>query len=122
MQYKILVVDDEPDVVQLLSARLSSGGYNVLKAYNGKNALAIAKKESPDLIILDIMMPELDGSKTAAILKEDPATKNIPVIFLTCLFTKDDETRGSMRGGTYFVAKPYDGDQLLNVISENIRR
>ena len=122
MQNTVLVVDDEMDVVQLLSGRLESDGYKVLKAYNGKMALDIARRENPDLIVLDILMPEMDGAKTAAILKEDPDTKGIPIIVLTCLFTKEDEKEGSMRNGTYFVAKPYDGEQLLKVIRKNIRK
>lgn len=122
MQKKVLIVDDEQDIVKLLSMRLVNSGYSVLKAYNGKDAIKIAKMENPDLIILDILMPVQDGSITASMLKEDPETKNIPIIFLTCLFTKEDEEKGAMPGGTYFVAKPYDGDQLVKVIKENIRQ
>ena len=121
MQKSILVVDDEPALVQMLSIRLANNGYKVLKAYNGKEALNIAREERPDLIILDILMPELDGSKTASLLKESPETKDIPIVFLTCLFTKEDEKESNIRGNTYFVAKPYDADQLLKVIRENIR-
>lgn len=121
MERKILIVDDEHDIVQFLGLRLTNSGYKVLKAYNGVEAIKIAKKELPDLIILDILMPELDGSKTASLLKEYPETKDIPVLFLTCLFTKEEEKQGSVRGGVYFVAKPYDGDQLLRVIKENLR-
>ncbi|MDO8535709.1 MAG: response regulator [Candidatus Omnitrophota bacterium] len=121
MGKKVLIVDDEPATVQFLALRLTNSGYEVLKAYNGVEAVKIAKKEQLDLIILDILMPEMDGTKTAAILKESPETKNIPIIFLTCLFTKEDEKQGNKRGGEFFVAKPYDGDQLLKVIKENIK-
>jgi len=121
MEKKILIVDDEPEIVQFLGLRLTNSGYKVLKAYNGAEALKIAKKELPDLIILDILMPGIDGSKTASLLKEDPKTRDIPVIFLTCLFTKEDEKKGNVRGNLYFVAKPYDGEQLLRVIKENLR-
>ena len=121
MEKKILIVDDEPDAVQFLGLRLANSGYKVLKAYSGAEAIKIAKKELPDLIILDILMPGLDGSKTAGLLKECPETKDIPVIFLTCLFTKEDEKQSNVRGNMYFVAKPYDGDQLLKVIKENLR-
>lgn len=121
MKKTVLVVDDEKEIVQLLSMRLVNNGYDVLKAYNGREALNIAKKEKPDLIVLDILMPEMDGSKVASLLKEDPDTEDIPVIFLTCLFTKNDEKEGNVRGGTYFIAKPYDGEQLLKLIKENVR-
>jgi len=122
MQNTILLVDDEPDVVKLLSVRLVDNGYKVLKARSGKEALGIAKSKNPDLIILDVMMPGLDGSKTASLLKEDPKTKDIPIIFLTCLFTKEDEKKGNTEGGAFLVAKPYDGEQLLRIIKERIRR
>jgi len=121
MEKKILIVDDEPEIAQFLGLRLTNSGYKVLKAYNGTEAIKIAKKELPDLIVLDILMPEIDGSKTASLLKEYPETKDIPVIFLTCLFTKEEEKKGNVRGGVYFVAKPYDADQLLSVIKENLR-
>jgi DNA-binding response OmpR family regulator len=121
MEKKILVVDDEPEIVQFLGLRLMNSGYKVLRAYDGAEAIKIAKKELPDLIILDILMPEIDGSKTASLLKECPETKDIPVIFLTCLFSKEEEKDGNVRGGVYFVAKPYDGDHLLGVIKESLR-
>jgi len=121
MEKKILIVDDEPEIVRLLGLRLMNSGYRVLKAYDGAEAVKVAKKELPDLIMLDILMPEIDGSKTASLLKEDPKTKDIPIIFLTCLFTKEDEKKGHLRGNMYFVAKPYDGDQLLGIIKENLR-
>ena len=122
MKNKILVVDDEPDVNELLSVRLRNNGYEVFKARNGKEAIVIAVRENPDLILLDILMPELDGAATAALLRENPVTKAIPIVFITCLFTKEDEAKGSIRGGTYFVAKPYDADELLKVVKENIRK
>lgn len=122
MQRKILIVDDEPDVLKLLEKRLSKAGYTVLKAQNAKDAVSLAKKELPNLIMLDIVMPETDGSKTAEILRNDPVTGNIPVIFLTCLFTKEEEKEGHDRGGRYFVAKPYNPDELLQIIAKNIQR
>lgn len=121
MEKKVLIVDDEPEIVQFLGLRLANSGYKVLKAYNGIEAIKIAKRELPDLIVLDILMPGMDGSKAASILKESAETKDIPIIFLTCLFTKEEEKQSNMRGGVYFVAKPYDSDQLLNVIKENLR-
>jgi CheY-like chemotaxis protein len=120
MEKKILIVDDEPDIVHFLGLRLVQNGYDVLKAYNGPEAIKIAKQELPDLIILDVMMPGMDGTAAAAILREDPATKDIPVIFLTCLFTKEDEKQSVSRGNV-FVAKPYDVNELLKVVKENIR-
>ena len=121
MPKKIMVVDDEPDAVEVLSIRLSDNGYDVIKAYNGNEALRLARSERPDLILMDILMPGLDGAKVAEMLKDMPETKNIPVIFVTCLFTKKEEKSEPVRGGTFFIAKPYDPSQLLNVIREYTR-
>ncbi len=117
---KILVVDDEPDAVRMMEVRLLHEGYEVLKAYNGAEAVKIARKERPDLILLDIMMPVMNGAKTAEILKGMPETKNIPVIFITCLFAKEDAMQETVRSGTLFVAKPYDSEELSRIIRESV--
>jgi len=121
MRKKILIVDDEPDILMLLERRLSQEGYSVIKAQNAKEAIAAARKELPNLILLDIVMPGMDGAKAAEILRNDPLTKDIPVIFVTCLFTKEEEKKGHARAGRYFVAKPYDPEELLRIIAKNIR-
>ena len=77
---KILAVDDEAEVLLLLKKRLESANFQVITASNGASAIELAKKENPDLIILDILMPELDGSETAAMLHNDPKTKDIPIL------------------------------------------
>ena len=119
---KILVVDDEKDTLALLEKRLTVAGYVVIKADNGKDAISLAKTSKPDLILLDIMMPIMDGGEVAAILKNDPATKDIPVIFLTCLFTKTDEAQeGHTSGGNFFIAKPYNPQELLGEIKQQLR-
>ncbi|MFH1691718.1 MAG: response regulator [Candidatus Omnitrophota bacterium] len=119
MQKKVvLAVDDEKDVLELLSRRLIAAGYEVLTITNGKDAIEIAKRDKPHLIILDILMPEMDGSQVAAILHEDPATKDIPILFLTCLYTKKEErVSGHEVGHNFFVAKPYDPKELLDEIA-----
>lgn len=120
MQKKvILAVDDEEDVLELLLRRLTAAGYDVKITTSGKAAIELAKTEKPDLIILDILMPEMDGSQVAAILHEDPMTKNIPVMFLTCLYTKKEERVGGHEvGHNFFVAKPYDPVALLQEIAK----
>lgn len=120
MPKKILVVDDEPDAVRMMELRLLHEGYEVLKAYDGAQAVKMARKERPDLILLDILMPVMDGAKVAETLRELPETKNIPVIFVTCLFTKEDAMQETVRGGTLFVAKPYDAEDLTRIVRENI--
>lgn len=116
---KILIVDDEPDILAILSKRLSQEGYAVIKADNGKDALKLARSEQPSLIVLDIVMPDMSGAEVAEKLKGDSYTKDIPVMFLTCLFTKRDETeRGHAVGQNFFVAKPYDPEELLREIKK----
>ncbi|MBU1894456.1 MAG: response regulator, partial [Candidatus Omnitrophica bacterium] len=99
--------------------KLSSAQYDVLTADNGLAAVTIAKVKKPDLIILDILMPGMDGAETAEQLKNDPRTKDIPIIFLTCLVTKAEEEK-HIKGGRYFMAKPYASDELLEVIAKHL--
>jgi len=119
---KILIVDDEPDVLLLLGERLAKAGYDVVKASGGQKAIESAHKESPDLIILDIAMPGMDGSEVANTLRAHPGTREIPIIFLTCLFTKQEEKAcGHVLGQNFFIAKPYDVTELLSEIKARIR-
>ena len=113
---KILIVDDEENILIMLESRLTHAGYAVSKATNGREAIDIAKKELPDLIISDIMMPELDGGDMSNILKNDPLTKGIPIIFLTGLLKKEEESARKVVQGRYFMAKPFDADALLKAI------
>lgn len=117
---KILVVDDETDVLKVIDKRLSGAGYSVLKALCGRDAIDIAKRERPDLILLDILMPGMDGGEVAAALRSEPLTKDIPVVFLTCLVRKGEEESVGEGAGKYFVAKPYDPDELLREIDRLI--
>ena len=117
---KLLVVDDEPDAVLILARTLSARGYEVTTAESGLQAINLAKAEKPDLILLDILMPDMDGTQVAAALQEDETTKNIPVIFLTCLVTKKTQEIGLRyhdAGRYVFMSKPYDLDSLLREIN-----
>jgi len=110
----ILVVDDEKDVLFMLEKRLTARGYSVITATNGTNAIALAKSQHPDLIILDILMPGMDGGQVAAQLQTHPLTRSIPVIFLTALLTKTEEHQNNHiinRNITF--AKPIDTEELL---------
>ncbi len=119
---KILIVDDEPDVLILLGERLNKAGYEVIKAPSGREAIELAAKKLPNLVILDIAMPVMDGSEVASILRSDPKTKDIPILFLTCLFTKHEEkVCGHLLGQNFFVAKPYDVTELLTEIDKRLR-
>ena len=87
----ILIVDDEQDVLSVLKAGLTSKGYSIITAIDGEHALTLARSKQPDLIILDVMMPGMDGPEVAIKLKDSLKTKDIPVIFLTSLYTKATE-------------------------------
>jgi CheY-like chemotaxis protein len=112
---KVLIVDDEKDTLLMLGKRLTAGGYSVITATNGKDAIALAKSQHPDIIILDILMPEMDGGEVVAELKEHPSTRSIPVILLTAILSKAEEEKyGSVVGGNITLAKPLDAEKLLD--------
>jgi len=113
---KILVVDDEEEVLIYLSNILKRSDYNVLTASNGKDAVDLAKKGTPDLIILDILLPDMDGGDVAASLERNPSTANIPIIFLTGIITKKEEIDGLKSGRHLVLAKPASTDELFKTI------
>jgi CheY-like chemotaxis protein len=116
---KVLIVDDEIDILQMLGKRLTASGYSAIKATNGKDAIALAKSQHPDIIILDIIMPGMDGGQVAAELKEHPSTRNIPVILLTAILSKAEEEKyDSMVGGHITLAKPLDAEKLLDQMNK----
>ena len=122
---KILIVDDEARIRELLHLRLSSQGYQVIEAANGEEGIEQAIEHTPDLILMDVMMPKMDGAEAARILQENPLTKNIPVIFLTAMITKEEETgqvSGSQAntGKHRFISKPFDTQNLLMEIQKAI--
>lgn len=121
MSKKVLIVDDEEDVLEVLNKRLTAEGYTVIQSSNGIDAITQARREKPDLILLDVMMPGMDGSKVAQVLRDDPLTKEIPIMFLTCLVTPDEEKHGLKEvAGNFFIAKPYDPLGLLSEIRKHI--
>jgi two-component system alkaline phosphatase synthesis response regulator PhoP len=114
-QKKILIVDDDPVTLKMLEKILISAGNWVAQARNGKEALDIAKDFLPDLIVLDIMMPVMDGTETIEELEKDPQTKNIPVLFLTSIISKKEESR-NLAANRCFLAKPIEKEKLLKEI------
>lgn len=114
----ILIVDDEEHILIVLQGRLVNAGYAVLKATNGKDAINLAKKEIPALIISDVAMPDLDGGDISSALADDPATKDIPIIFLTGLVKKEEEKEKRILSGRHFMAKPYDPEELLREVDK----
>ena len=113
----IMVVDDNPDLVEILRMMLESNGFNVRCAYSGKELLAALEKEKPALILLDIMMPEMDGLEVLTRLKEDPSTASIPVILLTAKMQNEDILEGYKMGADYYITKPFTSTQVLEGIN-----
>lgn len=109
----ILIVDDMPNNIQIIGSMLSKEGYNFTAANNGEHALAIIEKKLPDLILLDIMMPDMDGYEMCKILKSNPKTSEIPIIFLTAKAEPEDIVKGFDVGGADYVTKPFNQKELL---------
>jgi two-component system alkaline phosphatase synthesis response regulator PhoP len=113
---KILVVDDEPDIVEALAFRLEQEGYVVITAADGLDALDKARDESPDLIVLDIMLPKLDGFQVSRMLKFDDHYHDIPIIMLTAKTQDRDVETGMSTGADEYVKKPFDAKTLMDLI------
>ena len=118
---KILLVDDEPDLVQLVSLRLQAAGYEVEVAYDGQQALDQVKKVKPDLIILDLMLPKMDGYKVCRLLKFDERTRNIPILIFTARAQVEDVTLASECGADAYLTKPFDAQTLLGKLDELLK-
>lgn len=110
---KILVVDDERSTVRIIQVNLERAGYEVVKAYDGVEALEQVKEHQPDMIILDVMMPRMDGFEVLRHLQADPRFKNILVIMLTCKAQDADIFKGWASGVNSYLTKPYNPRELL---------
>ena len=110
---RILLVDDEPDLVQLVSVRLVAAGYEVVTAYDGQEALEQAKKQKPSLIILDLMLPKLDGYKVCRLLKFDERYRGIPILIFTARAQVEDVQMATQCGADAYLTKPFDARILL---------
>lgn len=119
-EYKILIVDDVVSNVLLLKILLTNEKFQVCTANNGTTCIEMAKKEHPDLILLDVMMPDISGFDTAVILKKDDETKEIPIIFLTALNTPADLVHGFQVGANDFLTKPFNKEELVMRVMQQI--
>ena len=117
--HTILVVDDEPEQVATLQVLLTQRGYKVLTASNGEQALAKAIEFQPHLVILDIMMPKMDGTEVAMVLKHDVRTKHIPIFFVTAVISQEDQPKVTGNPNLIF-AKPVKLNELLEAIHNSI--
>lgn len=114
---RVLVVDDEDQVLQVVTSMLEVEGHDVVTASHGVEALLRVEDSRPDAILLDIVLPRMDGATVAQKLREDPGTADIPIVFLTGLVDSDEvERKGPIIGGQYFLAKPFDAEQLYEVL------
>ena len=122
MRKKILVVDDEAEIVELVSFSLKQAGYSIGTAFNGMDAIKKARSLEPDLIVLDVMMPELDGFAVCEILRRDPATASIPIMMLTALSSELGRVAGLGSGASDFVTKPFSPRLLVQRIEELLQK
>jgi DNA-binding response OmpR family regulator len=116
MKVKILAVDDEPEVLEFLQRRLEKYGYAVVTAGDGVEGIQSSRKENPDLILLDIMMPHKDGMTMLRELQADESTRRIPVIMVTAKGETNSVLEGQSFGATDYIIKPFDFDELLRYI------
>ena len=119
---KILIVDDEIDLVEMLTIRLEANNYQVIFSADGQDGLDKARTEKPDLIILDLMLPKIDGYKVCRMLKFDEKYKQIPIILFTARAQESDMRLGEEVGADAYVTKPFEPSILLDKISELLNR
>lgn len=117
---RILIVDDNLNNIQILGTILRKQNFAINIAQNGKEAIEILKKVQPDLILLDVMMPDMNGYETCQNIKKYPYTQNIPIIFLTALNNTEDKIKGFKAGGVDYITKPFDEAELLARINTHI--
>jgi DNA-binding response OmpR family regulator len=115
---RVLVIDDESSIRMLCRVNLDAAGMEVLEAEDGEAGLRVARREVPDLILLDVMMPGLDGWSVARRLAEDPATRSIPIVFLTARADAADRRLGQQLGGAGYVVKPFDPVRISDLVED----
>ncbi|OGX08695.1 MAG: hypothetical protein A2Z88_11565 [Omnitrophica WOR_2 bacterium GWA2_47_8] len=115
---KVLIVDDGVTVIGLMEEKLTNSGYDVITATNGLEGINMAQKENPDLVLLDVMMPKLDGLKVCRMLKFDRKFQNIPVVLLSALRREDDRALGREVGANAYLSKPLETPSLLQTMKE----
>jgi len=115
---RILIVDDEEEALELLKLILEKAGYEVIPTTKGREAVTLAKAIHPDLIILDIMLPDMEGGEVAAVISEDPGCSEIPIVFLSgVIVTKKDNIPGQKAGKHFILAKPASANEILEMVN-----
>ncbi len=122
MSYRILVVDDEPTLLRLMEFILAKQGHTMLVATNGEDALATIRSERPDLVLLDIMMPRIDGYEVARTVRADAELRSTPIIMLSAKAQDTDIARGIDVGVDEYITKPFAPEQLVHVVNDYLAR
>ncbi|HBG63371.1 MAG: DNA-binding response regulator [Omnitrophica WOR_2 bacterium GWF2_43_52] len=122
MQEKILIIEDEPDIVKMLEYNFKKEGFRIISASNGQRALTRAEREHPDIIILDLMLPEIDGLEVCKSLKQSPGTAHIPIIMLTAKAQETDKIVGLELGADDYITKPFSIRELTARVKAVLRR
>src|SRR5580765_4395228 len=118
----LLIIDDHDDIRENIAEILTLAGYKTFTAANGKRGVEAAIRERPDLIVCDIMMPELDGYGVLHLLKKNPDTESIPFIFLTAKTERSDFRKGMEMGADDYITKPFDDIELLNAVEIRLKK
>jgi DNA-binding response OmpR family regulator len=119
---RILVVDDDPGVIQILEANLNHANFQVISAANGTQALAKASEEGPDLILLDVMLPDVDGLEVCRRLKQSPGTGHIPIIIVSAKRKSKDRIAGKAAGAEGYITKPFVPLDAVALVEAHVRR
>lgn len=119
---KILIVEDDPTTIQLIEFLLKKNDFGVFIAHNGVEALELSKKEKADLILMDVMMPKMDGIEAIERLKKDETTRDIPIVILSALGQEMDVMRGLQAGASGYIVKPFSPKELLDEINAKLEK
>ena len=122
MSVRVLAVDDSPTILEMIRAILVAGGYEVITASDGQEALNAARSEAPDLILLDVMLPKLDGYRVCRLLKFDQNYKNIPIIMLTSKAEEQSVVTGIRTGADQYLTKPIEPERLLSAVADELSK
>ncbi|NEP01651.1 MAG: response regulator transcription factor [Symploca sp. SIO2E9] len=119
---RLLLIDDDPNLILLVKDYLEFRGYDVITAENGREALAVLEQEMPDMIICDVMMPEMDGYALVESVRQDPRTSWIPVLFLSAKGQSSDRVRGLTTGADVYMVKPFEPEELVAQVESSLKQ